>query len=32
MFGNVQDYAWWEWRPGISTNANTADPVNSDIR
>jgi len=32
MFGNVQDRNVWQWRPGISTNANTPDPVNSDIR
>jgi hypothetical protein len=32
MFGNVQDDDWWEWMPGISTNANTLAPVNSDIR
>lgn len=32
MFGNVQDNDWWEWMPGISTNANTPAPVNSDIR
>jgi len=32
LFGNVQDNDWWQWRPGISTNASTPDPVNSDIR
>jgi len=32
MFGNVQDSNWWQWKPGISTNAATVEPVNSDIR
>jgi hypothetical protein len=32
MFGNVQDSNWWQWRPAISTNATTLDPVNSEIR
>jgi hypothetical protein len=32
MHDNVQDSNWWQWRPGISTNAVTAEPVNSDIR
>lgn len=32
MFDNVQDYDWWEWMPGISTNANTPAPINSTIR
>lgn len=32
MFGNVPDNRAWQWRPGISTNANALDPVNSDIR
>lgn len=32
MLGNVQDANWWQWRPGISTNASTVEPVNSDIR
>lgn len=32
MFNNVQDNAWWEWMPGISTNANTPAPINSTIR
>lgn len=32
MFGNVQDSDWWQWRPAISTNAATVDPVNSEIR
>ncbi|MBI5068122.1 MAG: hypothetical protein HZB56_07765 [Deltaproteobacteria bacterium] len=32
MFQNVQDEAAWQWRPGISTNAATVEPVNSDIR
>jgi len=31
MFNNVQVDDWWEWRPGISTNANAIDPVNSTI-
>jgi hypothetical protein len=32
MFNNAQDDDWWEWMPGISTNANTPAPINSDIR
>ena len=32
LFENVQDSNWWQWRPGISTNASTLEPVNSDIR
>ena len=32
MFGNVQVSPYWQWKPGISTNANTVEPVNSDIR
>jgi len=32
LFGNVQNSNWWQWRPGISTNASTVEPVNSDIR
>ncbi|HET6436672.1 MAG TPA: hypothetical protein VFG59_01330 [Anaeromyxobacter sp.] len=31
IFHNVQDDDWWEWKPGISTNANTLDPVDSTI-
>ena len=31
MYRNVQDNDYWEWLPGISTNANTLDPVNSTI-
>jgi hypothetical protein len=32
LFANAQDNDYWQWRPGISTNAATVDPVNSDIR
>jgi len=32
LFANAQDNPYWQWRPGISTNAATVDPVNSDIR
>jgi len=32
MFANAQDQTAWQWRPGISTNAATVEPVNSDIR
>jgi len=31
MYGNVQADDYWEWQPGISTNANTPAPVNSTI-
>ena len=29
--GNVQDNDYWQWMPGISTNASTPAPVNSVI-
>jgi hypothetical protein len=32
LFGNTPANDWWEWRPGISTNARTVDPIDSDIR
>jgi hypothetical protein len=32
MFANTPANDWWEWRPGISTNASTVDPIDSDIR
>jgi hypothetical protein len=32
MFNNIPANMWWEWMPGISTNANTVTPINSEIR
>ncbi|MFI5308332.1 MAG: hypothetical protein ACHQ53_13315, partial [Polyangiales bacterium] len=32
MFNNIPTTQGWEWKPGISTNANTPDPISSDIR
>jgi hypothetical protein len=32
LFDNKPFDSGWEWKPGISTNANTPDPVNSEIR
>jgi hypothetical protein len=32
MFNNIPANMYWEWLPGISTNANTVTPINSDIR
>jgi hypothetical protein len=32
MFNNIPANEWWEWMPGISTNANTVVPINSEIR
>jgi len=32
MFNNIPATQGWEWKPGISTNANTPDPMNSDVR
>jgi hypothetical protein len=32
MYNNTPANQWWEWKPGISTNANTPEPINSDIR
>ncbi len=32
MFNNMPANANWEWKPGISTNANTPEPIASDIR
>ncbi len=32
MFSNAAENPYWQWKPGISTNANTPEPVNSDIR
>lgn len=32
MFNNIPTKSGWEWMPGISTDANTPTPVNSDIR
>ena len=31
MHDNVSPVEW-QWMPGISTNANTPQPINSDIR
>jgi hypothetical protein len=31
MFNNIPANMWWEWMPGISTNANTVPPINSEI-
>jgi hypothetical protein len=31
MSGNLQTMQGWEWKPGISTNANTPEPVSSTI-
>jgi hypothetical protein len=32
LFNNKPANSGWEWKPGISTNANTPDPIASDIR
>jgi hypothetical protein len=32
MFNNTPEDAGWEWKPGISTNADTPEPIASDIR
>jgi hypothetical protein len=32
MFDNIPKEMVWEWKPGISTNADTPEPVDSDIR
>ena len=31
MFNNIPANEYWEWQPGISTNADTVDPIDSDI-
>jgi hypothetical protein len=32
MFNNIPADSGWEWKPGISTNANTPAPITSNIR
>jgi hypothetical protein len=32
MYNNVPANTAWQWKPGISTNAKTSDPINSDIK
>lgn len=32
LHGTTQGSPYWQWRPGISTNANALEPVNSEIR
>jgi hypothetical protein len=32
MYNNVPADPNWQWKPGISTNADTPDPIDSDIR
>lgn len=31
LFNNIPVNMYWEWKPGISTNANTPEPINSNI-
>ncbi|HYD42633.1 MAG TPA: hypothetical protein VEB43_17525 [Anaeromyxobacter sp.] len=32
LHDNTAGSPYWQWRPGISTNANALEPVNSVIR
>jgi hypothetical protein len=31
MFNNLPENEFWEWKPGISTNADTPEPIDSEI-